>query len=255
MKLESLLSPKKIPSTPSPATSPTTSAPSPTTATSSTSEDKVGTEGDNAVDIPDYLKHDAEVVGFADEQNQVDIYNYALAGTLPLVGTSRVFDVGAGRGDLYHHIVKNYGDSLDISYSGVENNAILCRIGNDRMAEDGIYVRENFSMKNEDYLKSDTDLPEVDWTFVIGTLNVNYGYNGSKWDYLRRMLERSFTHTRTGTVFILLHDSLGVDQYVDFPIPNVTDLVLEYGRAFSVDYVKFPAIYKLVVYTNLFFNT
>jgi hypothetical protein len=99
----------------------------------------------------------------------------------------------------------------------------------------------------------DSAPPLFDITYVIGTLNVDYGmYNGNLFTYFEQVLNQATATTAHATVFIMLQDTGGIDQYRSLPIPNVTDLLLQQRRPFVVDYSRMLGVYKLTVYSQQF---
>jgi hypothetical protein len=204
--------------------------------------------------IPEHMYTDSGMVGYGDTQIQSDIYNLSTRGNIPLYGDTSILDIGAGRGDLLHHI-KSQLPSLNVDYVGYETSKLLHEIGEDKIDK---ATFENFSAKiiQEDFLKAQIDR-KFDLVYVIGTLNINYGTDVQPWDYLEMMMRKALDVTELGGVatFVLLHDTGGVDQYISYPIPNVSELIMKFNMPFSIDFGQIPSVYKLSIRKEPIFIT
>lgn len=203
-------------------------------------------------EIPSYMYTDTEAVGYPDIQTQNDIYNLSLAGVIPLTGDYSILDIGCGRGDLYDHLRRNL-PLLDIKYTGYELNPLLAKIG----TEKNILPTEKASCEilNDDFIDINTDDLKVDTVFMIGSMNVDYGWNMKNWEYLELVLNKSMKIAQRHIVFILLHDTGGQDGYVSFPIPNLSDLILKFNYPFKIEYGDIPGVYKLTINMEPIFIT
>lgn len=195
--------------------------------------------------IPEYIYTDPQIVGFPDTETQEAIYNLALTGTIPFVGYTKILDIGSGRGDLAKHIAFRY-QALSFEYTGYETNSLLANVGNE------ILLDEKFKIINQDFLSADITDEKFDQVFLIGTLNINYGWQND-WDQLELMLRKSIDICNNSVTFILLHDNGGNDEYISYAIPNLTDLVLKFNYPFSIDYGKIAGVYKLTINKKLIY--
>lgn len=208
---------------------------------------------DDSDDIPEHMYTDSGMVGYGDSQIQADIYNLAIRGNIPLVGQTSILDIGAGRGDLLHHI-KSQLPSLEVNYIGYENNPLLQEIGTNKINRADL--GESAVISGEDFLTAQLEA-KFDLVYVIGTLNINYGTEVQPWEYLEMMLRKALDVTELGgnAVFVLLHDTGGVDQYISYPIPNISDLIMKFNMPFSIEYGVIPSVYKLTIRKEPIFIT
>lgn len=192
-------------------------------------------------DIPEYFIYDSEIVGYPDENYQAMIYQYSITGVLPLIGQASVLDVGCGRGDL-NAVIKQFND--EIQYNGVEFNQLLVNAGLRRYP-----TMSDSNIEIGDFLQVDFD-NTYDYIFNIGSLNANYGlYQDSNWAYFNKVLDKSLAACNVACVFTLLQQTDSNDDFVTYPIPNMTDMLLQRQLKFTIDYVAFsPEVYKLVIY-------
>lgn len=236
----------------------------PTESNSTESPQKTGTEelspdvpqgtDKPELNIPDYMYVDAKTVGYNDLQSQADIYNWAITGNIPLFGDTSILDIGAGRGDLLFHI-QNELPGLDISYRGFEINTLLAYIGNKKIMDSDYFGGK---ISPIDFLTADISeeyLPKYDHVFMIGSLNLNYGWDIEKWAYLEMILKKAISLASENVTFILLHDNGGEDQYLSYPIPNMTDLILKFNYPFTIEYGVVPGMYKLTIKTKPIYIT
>lgn len=209
-------------------------------------------EDEEEFKIPEHMYTDAEMVGYGDSQIQADVYNLAVSGVLPLTGNVRILDIGCGRGDLLTH-VKYRLPTLDTEYIGYEMNPLLSTIGNQKLSK---FTEKRNEIIPEDFLQSAID-GKFNYVFLIGSLNLNYGWDLPKWEYLDLMLRKSLDVTEIGGVvtFILLHDNDGVDNYISYPIPNITEVVLKYNFPFTLEYGLISGVYKLSIRKEPIFIT
>lgn len=201
-------------------------------------------------EFPDYMFTDSQMVGYHSPTIQEDVYNLSIKGVLPIMGNIKILDVGSGRGDFLLHINKRI-PNLNVEYSGIDVNEVLTGVGNQKLKH-----IESASIVNENYLQYQFD-DKFNYTFLIGTLNLNYGSDLQAWENLELMLRKSIDDTIEGgkVVMVLLNDNGGVDEYIAYPIPNITDLVLQFNLPFEIDYGKIPSVYKITIEKNPIFIT
>jgi hypothetical protein len=214
-------------------------------------EDSVNSEietspEDTEDEIPEYMYHDAGMVGYGDDQIQQDIYNLTMRGTVPLVGKLSILDIGAGRGDILHHI-KNRLPELEIDYRGYEVNSLLAKIGIEKY-KSATFGKFSANIEVEDFMTAEI-INRYDLTLMVGTLNLDYGFNMQPWEYLELMLRKALDVTEMGgtVVMVLLQDNGGEDQYISYPIPNMTDLIMKFNMPFTIEYGEIPSVYKLSI--------
>lgn len=204
-----------------------------------------------SADQSSYLLKDSQIVGYVDEQQQQAVYRFAQHGlelnTDPhlLTGiTTSILDIGCGRGDFYNFLLNS---GIDVNYTGFDTNPILLNAGRSKYSYP-------INISNDDFLQPSSHILEQkwDWIFSILTLQHPYGKdNIDKWTRLRMLLDTALAVSNTGVVLILNHSALGQD-WVEYPIPNVVDLLCEYNLKFAIDnteeYLISYGIYKVVVF-------
>jgi hypothetical protein len=189
--------------------------------------------------VPEYLYTDSQVVGYNDSQTQSDIYNFSIMGVLPLFGQASILDIGGGRSDLFFHI-KNELPGLVMDYTSYELNPLLIHIAKEKLADYGGEVIQD-DVLNAPLTK------KFDHVFLIGSININYGWDGDHWSRLELLLRKSLDLCNESVTFVLLQDNGGEDQYISYPIPNLTELVLMFNYPFSIQYGDIPGVYKLTI--------
>lgn len=201
-------------------------------------------------EFPDYMFTDSGMVGYFDSTIQEDIYNLSIRGTLPLMGNTKILDVGCGRGDFLLHVQRRL-PNLSIEYEGVDANEVLVQVGNQKLSQ-----LENAEIHLNNYLDQKFE-DKFNYTFLIGTLNLDYGSDLQPWENLELMLRKALDDTIQGgkVTLILLNDNGGVDEYLAYPIPNLTDTILKFGFPFELDYGKIPSVYKITIEKNPIFIT
>ena len=197
-------------------------------------------------EIPEYLYTDPQVVGYGDDTVQHDIYNMAVLKNIPLEGNLSVLDIGAGRGDLYYHI-KNIMPKLNVSYVGYEFNDVLKRVGMNK------FMSDNFTdikmIVGKDFIDAEIN-EKFDLVTMIGSLNLDYGLPDKPWVLLEKILRKAISVCNGRVVFVLLHSNGGNDQYISYPIPNMTELVLKFNYPFELDYGQYSDVYTLTINTE-----
>lgn len=210
------------------------------------SDEIQNSENNTEEQYPEYLFIDPEMSGFSDTNIQNTIYNIATYGTLPLTGDVSILDIGAGRGDFYDY-VKNTYPQLNISFTGYELNPVLVNVGNLKHEN-----ADDFELILDNFLNIDSG-KKYDYSFVIGSLNINYGWNDN-WVQIENIIKKAIDVTTKNVTMILLHDTGGDDAYISYPIPNLTDLLLKFNVPFSIDYGEIYGIYKLTIKPITFNN-
>lgn len=196
-------------------------------------------------DIPEYLYTDVEVVGYSDVELQKDIYNLSIGGVIPFTGQSTIVDIGCGRGDLYYHIKKSV-PSLSLTYIGYEMNEMMAHVGNQIFKDRG---DSNAIILNTDFLKAKIDpTANAEQVFLIGSLNINYGWDTEKWVYLEQLITKSLEVASGSVTLILLHDNGGNESYISYPIPNLTELVMKFNLPFKLEHGEITGVYKITLF-------
>ena len=134
---------------------------------------------------------------------------------------------------------------LDITYTGYDVNNLHATIGTRKFEASADSESAKIIPKN--FLDVDPSEKHTH-TYMIGSLNLNYGWDDN-WSYLEMMLRQALDCTEIGgwVTFLLLHENGGEDQYVTYPIPNLTDLVLKFNFPFNLDYGTVTGVYKLTI--------
>lgn len=186
-------------------------------------------------ELPEYLLSDPEIVGYPDEDMQHWIYNW-VGDDLP-IGNISIKDFGAGRGDFYNFLKKNYRE--DVEYHGIELNPNLCNVAKAKYPDINII--------NDDYFNVDLN---TDCTIIVGTLNTKSGIE-DKWDNFNKTLIHAKNTTNHSIIFILARNMEGFDDFLDYPIEELIPR-LPSGTRFNIDYSRYEDIYRLTVYISGF---
>lgn len=197
--------------------------------------------------IPERMFTDPQVVGYPDFQMQIDTYNLALKGNLPIVGPLTITEVGAKRGDIARYITETL-PLVNLTYIGYEPNDLLVAVSNE------IFKRENISETSQvihaDYLTID-EVATSDVTLVVSNLIYsNQMTDGTKWIYFEKLLKKVIPHTLESVILVLLHDNGGDDNYISYPVPNMTDLLLRFNHPFKIDMGRLPDMYTVIIDTK-----
>ena len=195
------------------------------------------------VEFPEYILNDPEIVGYVDEETQMSFYKLAVDGIDIDVNTS-IMDLGCGRGDFFKYIYDLGTGCTD--YVGYELNG--------RLLDAGMIKYKDFDIidfKHENFLNpipKDTDPLEyqtADWTFNILNLALNYdNHSTDKWEHFDAVLAASMLLCEKGSIFILLSDNGGVQEYVHHPIDEVVKRIQD-KYMFAIDRTSSTSIYKL----------
>lgn len=194
------------------------------------------------VEIPERLYTDPEVVGYPNQLIQDLVYDTALSGRLPFAGDISIVDIGAGRGDVVSYILSRY-PQVNLKYTGYEINPILDKVGNDLLSK-----FDNCQILNEDFLSA--EINDANIVLMIGSLNLNYGRDIGDWPYLEQMLKKAVEIFTEKIIFVLYQTNEGEDQHIAYPIPNVSELLLQLGYPFSIDYGRLENVYTITVHKN-----
>jgi len=203
-----------------------------------------------------YLTEDPQVVGYMDLEQQELIYEIALKHKIPeldllsnkyvIIG---VLDLGSGRSDIYRYLTNE--NLVQVRYVGVDNNPIMIKnalkknptLNDENYNYDKVLKQDWFSLTDE------FEPEEFDWSFCIGSLNIDYGTGPKdKWDKLLETIKIGLHYSKKGICLILLHsDPTG--NYQDYPIPLAIDKIMEFypNNKFEVTYSDTEFIYKLDV--------
>lgn len=192
-------------------------------------------------DLPEYLFTDPEISGYPDELLQTDVYNMSFRGNLPILGGLSIIDVGCKRGDVCGYLRDAY-PNLTITYTGYETNPMLVEVGSKKLAD----VSATASIIGEDFLGASIDSP-VDVVAVIGSLNVNDGWNYKPWEQFELTVRKALEVAREKVIITVMHSSDGVDQYVSYPLPNAMELIVQLNHPFTVNFGKVPGMYTIVI--------
>lgn len=201
--------------------------------------------------LDDRIKNDPQVVGYMDKEQQNLIYKIAIGNKveeyrkeMPQGSILGVLDIGSGRCDMFTYLRENHPGEM--SYVGVDNNPIMVQTSHETLPDDfvnsgGVIQQDWFSLTDE------FEPDEFDWTFCIGSLNVNYGTGPKdKWDKFLETVKIGLYYAKKGVSLILLHsDPTG--NYQDFPIPICIDKIMEFypNNRFEVSYKDTEFIYKV----------
>ena len=198
-------------------------------------------------DIPERMFIDSQVVGYPALQMQIDTYNMALMGNLPIVGPLTVTEVGAKRGDIARYISETL-PLVNLTYIGYEPNDLLVAVSAELLKRENL--SENCSVIHGDYLTTE-EVATSDVTLVISNLIYSTQMtDGTKWIYIEQLLKKMIPHTLETIVLVLLHDNGGDDNYIAYPIPNMSDLLLKFNHPFKIDMGKLPDMYTVVIDTK-----
>ena len=191
-------------------------------------------------ELQDYFITDPQVVGYPDEEMQSEIYKWAAANVLPIVGSIDIVDIGAGRGDFGTWIRENY-PNLTINYDGFEQKSSLVQAGK---------LRGNIGIHNKTFAETDTELSQWNgWAFCIGSINEIY--EPDKWKIFFKILRHSLNWVRDGVVFILNESDTNYTNYP--PAELLTYLKHDFPDIpYQIDSANFNGIYKLVIYNKNF---
>ena len=193
--------------------------------------------------IPQHIYIDPGIVGYSDTHIQNSIYHLTIHGKLPLIGPVSVIDIGAGRGDIYRYIQQSYNyQPGELTYTGYETNPLLAQVGNEML------VNTNATIQNIDFLLSGD--VHAEYVLMVGSLNLNYGRDTKDWPYFEQFLQKAIEVSTERVIFVMLHNNGGNESYIAYPIPNVTDLVLQYNLPFQVDYGTIEDVYILTIDTS-----
>lgn len=188
--------------------------------------------------LPDYLLNDPEIVGYPDEEFQLEIYDWAMSWAY----NSKVADVGCGRGDFYGRL-SDFSLKKPPEYIGFETNPLMVSAAKKKHVGINVY-QENFL----DYAGEN-----FDHIFWIGTLNSDYGHFdlntfAGRYDYFLKNVRHGLKYCNNSLIFILLNSA--EDGFIAHPIPTITDFLLKENQPFEIDYSKFQDIYKLTIFKN-----
>lgn len=199
----------------------------------------------------DYILHDPQIVGYVDQQQQEAVYRFAQHGIelntdphLQTGPTTSILDIGCGRGDFYDFLLKS---GIEVNYTGFDSNPVMLNAGHSKYSYP-------LNISNNDFLQPQSSILEQTWDWVFSVLTLQHSYgkdNIDKWTRLRMLLDAALAVSTNGVVLVLNHSALGPD-WVEYPIPNVVDLLCEYNLKFAVDYTEdyliSYGIYKVVIF-------
>lgn len=206
-------------------------------------------ENDNtgSDEIPERMYTDSEVVGYQDKQLQIDTYNYALMGNLPITGQTTICEIGAKRGDLARYISETY-TGLELTYIGFETNDLLCEVGKRLFERENLV--DNCDIVNADYMRYN-DIPVTDITIMPSHLIYNPNITDSnKWSYCEQLLRRVIPNTLERVIFTGLHIDGGDPSYISLPVPNMVELLLKFNHPFKIDFGRLSDMYTVVIDTT-----
>lgn len=202
---------------------------------------------EETVEIPDRMFFDSEVVGYSDKQLQIDTYNFALMGNIPITGPVTICDIGAKRGDLARYISETY-QNIDLVYIGYESNDLLVAVSDILFKNEGL--SDKCAIRHAEYI-NDSDPPIVDVTIMTSYLINNPAITQSnKWSYCESILKRVIPKTLERVIIVALHDDGGDDAYVSYPLPNMTELLLKFNHPFKIDFGRMPDMYTIIIDTT-----
>lgn len=193
-------------------------------------------------EIPTRLYTDSQLVGYIDQDAQYSMYSSVLLGNMPFTGKVSIVDVGCGRGDIVNYIKKLYPD-IELEYTGYELNPVLHKIGSDLLSN-----TDNATIVLGDFITA--DVKSADIVLMIGSLNLNYNRDITDWAYFEQMLRKSIRIANERVIFVLLHSNGGIEQYIAYPIPNVTELLLQLNIPFRIEYDGTDGVYLLTIDTS-----
>jgi SAM-dependent methyltransferase len=206
--------------------------------------------------FPEYMLEDSEFVGYPDKDTQEIIYRAAAFGVLPTEGPVNVLDVGCGRGDFGDYLLKTVNPK--INYFGIDSAKLNIEVGTKKYSD--VLKNSDLNM-NLDIQTFDTEIyPEnmksYDWIFHITNLTLDYGYweqgikSSQKYVYLEKIIDKTISMSRIGSVFMLLNDYNMTETYIHYNIGSVSDILLERGMKFAIDNSDLNNIFKLIIFNN-----
>ncbi len=193
--------------------------------------------------IPEYLLTDPEVVGYVDEDTQTSFYKLAVDG-IEIDANTSIMDLGCGRGDFFKFIYDLGTGCTD--YTGYELNSSLIEAGKVKYKEFDVinFKHENF-LNPKPIGTEPLEYQTADWTFNILNLALNYdNHKTDKWEHFDSVLEASMRLCDKGSIFIMLSDNGGVNEYVHHPIDEVIKRIQK-KYMFAIDRTSSTSIYKL----------
>jgi hypothetical protein len=201
------------------------------------------TDDEPGYDVDPFIENpDPRMLGYSDDDDQYSTYMFALHGLNLTDEPISILDLGAGTCDILNYLPNTVSE-----YHAVELNPLFVEIAKKKFAS------KNPNIIHANYLDDSIitmDVPTVDWVLNVRNLQMNYGDDLNSWSRFRKTLLYSLRKCNIGTIFILSHDNNGVDAFTNYPIPNVIDVIMEYGLQFVVDYSEMDNIYKLIVFSK-----
>ncbi len=187
----------------------------------------------NEMTIPDYLLNDPEIVGYPDIDMQFEIYAWASDGVD--LSKSNILDVGCGRADFGHFLVKKIDD---INYIGVDKNVPLILAGREKYSD---INKRNMNLFDGDIY--DFEFDEIDHSFVIGTLN------SMPFEDFDKMFNKLYSISKKSIIFIVNRDSESDTNLYGFPFSELFKRIPRLNNLpFIIDHTRFDGIYKLIVF-------
>lgn len=178
------------------------------------------------------------LIGYNDIEERDLIYNFALHG---LENVNSILDLGCGMCDIIDFLPGRVSD--EFTYTGIEANSVLVNHHKTKM---NVELLNSGSIILGNYLTM--ELPIVDWVLNIQNLLMSYWDSYDKWERLYVTISQSLQAANVGVIITLLHSNNGVDSFCEYPIPNLTDALLErFNVKFVIDYSVMDNIYKLIL--------
>jgi hypothetical protein len=211
-------------------------------------EDPVIESTPEAIPIPERIITDPEVIGYSDDQSQMDTYRLALTGNFPIVGDVSVCEIGAKRGDLAVFINNNL-PLLNLEYTGFEANDLL--VDASKIVLERARIHDNCKVIRSSFIDEDFTGQKFDISVITSNLiNNPYITNGTKWEFIENLLRKTIPLTNERVILILLHDAGGDDNFLEFPVPNMVDTLLRFNHPFKIDFGKISDMYSVVIDTT-----
>jgi len=205
-------------------------------------------------ELPDYMYTSPQIVGFGDEEVQRRVYQFMFDRFLPLSGEISLLELGAGRGD-FAYFLHNISNTLTVSYTGVEVNSLLVKVGID-LQQTQRSGPLNFNLVNIDPLNDDDlvkQLPQHD--FVVATTMTyieSSAHDLSKTGRLSKLIEVCLSKANVGCklLFVATPNNPGIINYTVAEIASLLD-ELDYpfiidGSAFELNSLYSVTIFKSV---------
>lgn len=206
-------------------------------------------EDQEEITIPERILTDPEIIGYSDEQSQIDAYSLALTGNLPIVGDVKMCEIGAKRGDLAIFI-KERLPLINLTYTGFEPNDLL--VAASKVIFDRYQVSDNCNVYLSSFMSEDFSGEKFDVSVVVSNLITNaFITDGNKWEFIENFLKKLIPLTSERVILLLLHDAGGDENYIEFPVPNMVETLLRFNHPFKIDFGKISDMYTVVIDTTM----